>query len=93
LEGFSNNLLKLKQLTIDSSHDKRNMDERNLHSIKSKITSLEDDNGRGYLSVDAKSHLINLDIERDRILKEGEETWRQEGDENTKLYHQYAHGH
>lgn len=52
------------------------MDGHKLHSIETEIENLEDANGMDYISADAKSHLIKLEIERDRILKDRENTQR-----------------
>lgn len=44
-EGISNNLLRLKQLTIDWAYNKREMDDLKLHNIEAKLANLEDANG------------------------------------------------
>ena len=61
---------------------------------------LEDPNNCGFSSDATKDHLIKLESDRLKILKFMEETWRLKGraiwlkvgDENTKLFKQYARG-
>lgn len=74
-KGFANSLLRLKRLTIDWAKYKRKKDDLNLLNIELKLASLEDVDGRGYSFVEAKSYLIGLEAERNRIVNDREETW------------------
>lgn len=61
---------------------------------------LLDDGNKGFAFANGDSHLIELEKQRDKILKEREETWRlksmeiqlQDGDDNTKFFQNYAEG-
>jgi len=59
-----------------------------------------DDQGQGFISIEDKTTLIELDGQRSNILQDREETWRlrsraislKVGDDNTKFFHNYAKG-
>lgn len=59
-----------------------------------------DDQGRGFIFVEAKATLTGLEAQRSKILHEREETWRlriksiwlKAGDDNTKFFHNYSKG-
>jgi len=59
-----------------------------------------DDQGRGYTSIEAMLHLMDLEAHKSKFLLEREETWRlrsreiwlQDEDGNIKFFHKYANG-
>lgn len=99
-EGFYSNLIKLKQLSIDWARRKNAKEEHTLGDIENQLATLTDEQGRGYTSITAKLHLVNLETQRLKILLDREETWRlrskaiwlQAGDGNTKFFHKFANG-
>lgn len=82
------------------AHNKRLRDDETLRNIETEIANMEDEHGRGYQCSEHKDHLTSLATQRDKILKDREESWRprsrviwlQEGDNNTKFYHKFANG-
>lgn len=82
------------------AHNIRIQEEQTLCRIESEIAAFENDIGGIYTSDDHKIRMVSHYAEREKILKEKEETWRLrsraiwmlEGDENTKFYHKFANG-
>eukprot|EP00253_Pinus_taeda_P002123 PITA_02123 len=68
------------------------------HPITNHRSVTEDDRNLGFTSHAEKSKLIALELQKDQILKEKEESWRlksraiwlKAGDENTKFYQNFA---
>eukprot|EP00253_Pinus_taeda_P006605 PITA_06605 len=79
---------------------KKEKEEHTLGDIENQLTTLMDEQGRGYTYIAAKLHLVVLETQRSRILLDQEETWRvksraiwlQAADGNTKFFHKFANG-
>lgn len=98
--GFCRNLKQRKILTIEWAKRKKDRDDHTLADIEVQLASLIDESGQGYISIEEKLHLVDLEAQRSKILLDQEETWRlrsreiwlQVGDGNTKFFHKYANG-
>lgn len=96
-EGFCHNLSQLKQLTMAWAKEKAK-DEQLITTIEAELK--KDDINLGFTSVEEKAKLIELEKQKDKILKEREESWRlnsraiwlKAGDENTKFYQNFSKG-
>lgn len=99
-KGFCDNLLEIKWLSIDWAKEKWDRDEQTLRSIELNLDNLLDEQGLGFTSEATKSHLLELEAQWSKILKEREETWHlrswaiwlQASDENTKFFQNYVKG-
>lgn len=67
-EGFYSNLIKLNKLSIDWARRKKAKEEHNLSDIENQLVTLTDEQGRGYTSIVAKLHLVDLETQRSKIL-------------------------
>ena len=99
-EGFCYNLSQLKHLSINWSKEKYKRDDHSLSEIESELSDIMDDRNKGFTFASEKSHLIELEKHKERILMEREETWRlksraiwlQAEDDNMKFFQNYAKG-
>jgi len=99
-KGFCHNISHLKQLSITWAKEKVQRDDHILSKIEPKPNDLMDDHNKGFTIVNEKSHLIELEKQKDKILKEREEScrlksraiWLLAGDDNTKFFQNYAKG-
>lgn len=80
--------------------EKKAKDEQLITAIEAELYNLLDDRNLGFTWVDDKEKLNELERQKDKILKEREESWRlksrviwlKAGDENTKFYQNYVKG-
>eukprot|EP00253_Pinus_taeda_P003005 PITA_03005 len=99
-EGFFHNLSKLKQITKTWAKEKKVKEDQKILDIESELETLLDDRNIGFSSTEWKHRVIELDIQKDKILKEREEVWRlksqavwlKAGDDNTRFFHNFAKG-
>jgi len=73
-ECFAKKLLCLKHKTIDWAREKRVRDDHLLNDIEFELANLVGADGRVFESAEEKDHLIKLEAERNKILKDKEET-------------------
>lgn len=84
-------------MTLKEKHQR---EELLLSQIESELSIMLDDRNLGFASADDKAHLIELENQKARILKEKEEYWHlrikaiwlKAGDDNTKFFQNYAKG-
>eukprot|EP00253_Pinus_taeda_P026129 PITA_26129 len=99
-ESLCQNILQLKKLTIKSTKDKQRKDNHILSSVEADLLGLTKKNNRGFMHLEDKAHLIDLENKRENILKEKEETWRlnswaiwlKAGDDNTNHFQSSSKG-
>lgn len=73
-KGFCSNLLVLKRLFVKWAKEKTKRDDNILAEVEQTLASFLDDQNRGFASADAKAHLIKLENQKAKILKDREET-------------------
>jgi len=73
-EGFCANLIEIKRLSIILAKEKRHWDDQTLCFIEQSLANMLDNQGRGFTSMEAKYHIIELEEQRSNILREREET-------------------
>ena len=79
---------------------KKEKEEEELKRVNAELALLEDPEGGGYVSMDSRNKIKDLEASRRTILQIREESWRlksreiclQAGDENTKFFQNYAKG-
>eukprot|EP00253_Pinus_taeda_P018044 PITA_18044 len=74
-EGFCHNLSKLKQITKTWAKEKKVKEDQKILDIESKLETMLDDRNLGFSSVEGKNRVIELEIQKDKILKEREENY------------------
>lgn len=97
---FCHNLAQLKQLSINWAKEKNLSEDHTLEQIESELNTMLDDHNLGFTTAVDKSHLIELENQKARILKEREEYWHirsraiwlKAGDNNTIFLQKYAKG-
>jgi len=76
MEGFINNLSKLKKLSKNWAHHKRIQDDLTLWQIELELVNFENDLGGLYSSEEHKEKITSLYTAQRKILKDREESWR-----------------
>ena len=98
--AINENLIRIKNLTIQWVRNKKRVEREALHSIDEKIGILNSVDLLGYRTKDSRAQLFALETEKAKLLRQKEEDWRlkiraiwlQAGDENTKFFQQHANG-
>lgn len=71
-KGFCSNPKQLKRLTIEWEKRKKSRDEHILVHIQSQVASLMDECGKGFISIEVKLHLVEMEAQRSKILLDQE---------------------
>lgn len=99
-EGLCHNPSKLKQITKTWTKEKKVKEDQKILDIELELETLLDDRNLGFSLAEGKNRVIELEIQKDKILKEREEAWRLKsralwlkvGDDNPRLFQNYAKG-
>ncbi|MCY6488445.1 hypothetical protein, partial [Actinobacillus pleuropneumoniae] len=69
-KGFCNNLSEIKHLSIKWAREKHAQETSQLTYIEAELSTLLDDRSLGFISVEEKIRLIELENQKANILKE-----------------------
>lgn len=94
-KGFCSNLSQFKNLSIKWAKEKHQRENSTLLHIESELYSLLDERGLGFTTAEEKSHGVELENQKSKILKDREESislhnraiWLKTGDDNTRFFH------
>jgi hypothetical protein len=97
---FVDNIKRIKQLAIPWAKKKNAREELEIGEVEAQIVRISHSDGDGYLLREEKEDLKIMEMCRRRLLEEKEASWRMKsrttwlakGDENTKLFQDYAKG-
>eukprot|EP00253_Pinus_taeda_P026822 PITA_26822 len=98
--GFVKNLTELKHLVINWAKEKKKIEDERLTKIENDLADLLDERNLGFISQEDKNKLVDLENQKNIILKGREEsirlhsraTWLKAGDENSRFFHNFAKG-
>ena len=90
----------IKKTTILWAKEKALKDMESINIINEPLGSLYNDGDGGFMDEEAQNKIKDLETRRNKILSDREELWQLRsraiwlatGDENTKLFHNYAKG-
>lgn len=75
-EAFAKKMLYFKQKSIEQAREKRIKDDHILKDIEVELANLLNKDGRGFDSPETKERLVKIEVDRNKILKDREGTWR-----------------
>eukprot|EP00253_Pinus_taeda_P032140 PITA_32140 len=98
--GFVKNLTELKHLAISWAKEKKKGEDERLAKIEMDLENLLDERNLGFISQEDKNTLVELENQKNIILKGREESlrlhsraiWLKAGDENSRFFHNFAKG-
>lgn len=73
-KGFCSNLYKLEHLSIERAKEKHRKDITTLLDIQSELSSLRNERVLWFSTAVDKSHMVELEKQRSKILREREES-------------------
>lgn len=75
VDHLAQNIHRIKKRTIEWAKAKSKKDEEALYKVEEELASLEDPLNGGFVSLEKKQHVTQIEADKIKLLREREETW------------------